>query len=285
MKHLVLALALSVPIWATAAEIIFLNPYPPGGTIDHTLKVLTPELERKGYRVKTQYYRSCGEALSVLKESKSNHFLNILSTAYEPGNKDAGCVMDSRQDRIDLSMGLHGSPWYLCSAPGKKFTAEDIQNSQLRIGFVADFTDKAYITYWLQNLPAKTDHKLVPYRGGGEVRRAVQAGDLDLWFGTANQLKNFPDSACIGSTSPRDPKKLPALATFTRIPSSFPPLEGYNTLWSHKNTVDTRVLEDLTTVVQSESFQEYLKKNSFLSAQQSGSELLEQIETTFKTIK
>ena len=102
MLKFALSMILSIPLLATAAEITFLNPYPPGGTIDHTIKVLTPDLERRGHSVKTQYYRSCGEALAVLKESKSNHFLNILSTAYEPSNPTAGCVMDANRDRIDL---------------------------------------------------------------------------------------------------------------------------------------------------------------------------------------
>lgn len=285
MLKFALSMILSIPLLATAAEITFLNPYPPGGTIDHTIKVLTPDLERRGHSVKTQYYRSCGEALAVLKESKSNHFLNILSTAYEPGNPTAGCVMDANRDRIDLVQGLHGSPWYLCSAPGKKFSAADLRDKPLRIGFVADFTDQAYLTHWLRSLPMSTDHKLVPYRGGGEVRRAIQAGDLDLWFGSANQLKNFPDSSCIGSTSKRDPQKLPFLAAYTRTPSAFPALEGYNTLWSSKGTIDAKVLEDLKTVVQSESFQEYLRKNSFLAADQSGSQLLQQIEETLRTVR
>jgi len=284
MKTLIAALVIA-PMWVSAAEITFLNPYPPGGTIDHTVKVLTPELEKMGHKVKTQYYKSCGEALNALREARPNHFLNILSTAYEPGNANAGCVMDARKDQIDLVQGLHGSPWYMCSAPGKQFTAADLQTQSLRIGYVADFVDQAYLSHWLRNLPRAADTKMVPYRGGGEVRRAVQAGDLELWFGSANQLKNFPDSACIGSTSPRDPRGFPALATFTRTPSAFPALEGYNTLWAPKGTVDSRVLQDIKTAVQGSEFQEYLKKNSFLTVDQSGPQLLQQIEDTLSTIK
>jgi hypothetical protein len=82
----------------------------------------------------------------------------------------------------------------------------DLKSKQLTVGVSRDSIETA--EYLLKGFP---NAKIVPYRGGGLVVKAVAAKDVDLWIGGSTPIRAFPNVSCIGATSTNDPRGVPFL--------------------------------------------------------------------------
>jgi hypothetical protein len=243
---------------AIAEKITVVTPFPPGGTITQIMDVLSAVAQKQGNQIEVRHQKSCAESIEFMK-NKSNVFLNITSDIYEPGEPNAACLLDPGKDDFRVWGSLIKAPFYICAAPGKQLTINDPPSQPRTIGYVSG-TPTGYLTHMLSNFKGTTQFKLIPYRGGGEVNKAAQAGDIDTWFGSG-QIRVFPTATCVGSGIRNDPRKLPFFGELTKPGTNLPEYMLVNLLISNPKTISKEAANVMTLAINSTEFKEYVEKN------------------------
>jgi hypothetical protein len=231
MKKHILALALTlITSLAFSKETInFINPYPPGGGNDQTIQALRPSLERSGYNVETTYLKSCNQAIEMLIKSKNkNDFLIVPNTGISPVANEANCHLDLKNMKdMELMTSVFTGGLYICTAPKKIVSENDLFTKPLKIASVAGHNTR-YLKSVLDNTSKPNNITIVPYRGAGDMIRAVNSGDVDLWFSSSLNTMLTPDTVCLGSTFINNPLKIKFLGEYTAQGKKF---KEYKTIW------------------------------------------------------
>lgn len=263
MKKHILALALTLlSSVAFAKETInFINPYPPGGGNDQTIQALRPALERSGYNVETTYLKSCNQAIDMLKNSKNkNDFLMIPSTVISPVASEANCQLDLKNMKdMELMTSVFTGGVYICTAPKKNVSENDLFTKPLKIASVTDHNIR-YLKSFLENTSKPNNLTIVPYRGTGDLIRGVNAGDVDLWFSSSVNTMKSSDTVCFGSTFINNPLNVKFLGEYTTQGKKF---QEYKTIWlvftKKVTTENTKLFKD---VIGSPEVKDFMLKRS-----------------------
>lgn len=229
MKKLLTTLLFSAIATASLAseKLTFINPYSPGGGNDQTIQALKPSLERKGYNVETTYLKSCNQSIDLLQQSDDpNTYLMFPNTAVSSIPGEAYCHLEmTNLENMKLLTSVFTGGLYLCSAPGKNITDYDFLNKELKVAVTTDFSMR-----YLKSTLSKFDNKLtlIPYRNTGTLIRAVNAGDVDLWFSSSINVLQKEDTKCFGSTFKDNLQKIKFIGEYTPEGSDY---KEYKTMW------------------------------------------------------
>ena len=259
LKMLVATVALLTAQFAQAEKITVAVPYPPGGTLDQVMQILKAAAQKHGNEIDVHYHKSCAESIEFVK-NKPNAFLNIVNEIYDPGNPNAACLLDSNKDEFRVWASLGQSPFYFCAAPGKQVAFNETATEPRTVGYVAASDITNYVNYMLANIMGSTQFKAVPYRGGGALTKAAQAGDIDTWFGSS-QIRTFTTATCYGSGVRNDPRKIPFVGELTKKGTNLPEAVLMNILIANPKSISKEAAGVITSAVDSAEFKEYIEKN------------------------
>jgi tripartite-type tricarboxylate transporter receptor subunit TctC len=262
LKAAVFAASFMVAQVAMAEKIIVANPYPPGGSVDQIMQVIKSAAQRQGTEIEIQYHKSCAEAIDAVRRSDKNTFLNIVSDVYDPKNPDAKCALDSDKDGLQVWGSPASSPYYFCSAPGKKLSFDEMSAQPRKAGMVAAPDLMAYLGHVISNTKKPNQIQVVPYRGGGEIVKAGQAGDIDMWFG-ASQIRAFPADqiTCYGSSVRNDPRGVEFVGNLTKKGVSVPEYALVSILLTDPKTLSAPAAKAMAAAINSAELREYMDKN------------------------
>jgi len=268
---------------AQAEKITVAVPFPPGGTLDQVMQILKVAAQKQGNQIDVQYHKSCAESIEFVK-NRSNAFLNIVNDIYDPGNPNAACLLDPGKDEFRVWASLTQSPFYFCSAPGKQLSFNEAVQKPHTVGYVAASDMTNYVNYMLANVKGSTQFKAVPYRGGGPLTKAVQAGDVDLWFGSA-QIRTFPTATCYGSGVRNNPRKILFIGDLTKPGTNLPELALMNILITDPKRISKEAANVIVSAVESLEFKEYLEKNKITPGTFDGQKVHNELIKSTQAIK
>jgi hypothetical protein len=263
MKSFLLALSLALAStgWAQTAEFVFYHP--PGGGADTHSRGLIIALEQQGVLVKRTYVKSCAEAISYV-ENNSNAFV-ISLTADLRYSHSARCPSIDRVPKLRLYSSIADTSFVYCAAPKRQdLDLKTIETIQRQLLVAVPTIDANWIPFnlFVKNQKKPAELKLVPYKGGGDLKTAVLSGNVDLFYvGTVRDLIDS-GARCLAASTRKNPYGLPFLGDLTTI-KDFPETALTTTLW-HAGSLDKKLHDSLRQAFVSKTFQEYLASN-FLS--------------------
>jgi hypothetical protein len=248
-KFLIAACMLASSSSFAATHISLVSYFPPGGAVGKMADQIKASMDSSKYDVEVIYTKSCEQALQLTNNGTPNVFAFVASSDIRPGNKDAACNLDAVPE-IKPVTSFDKSPYYFCNAVGNHISVADLKSKPVTVGVSRDLIDDA--EYLLKGFP---NAKIVPYRGGGLVVKAVAAKDVDLWIGGSTPIRAFPTVSCIGSTSTTDPRGMPFLGKIfgTNIEELFLSFIVY----ANPQTVGAS-LEALRGVAKNQQFRDFL---------------------------
>lgn len=238
MKKTLIAtiLSLTTALSVASEKINFINPYPPGGGNDQTIQALKPALEKRGFTIETTYLKSCNQGIDMLKNSTDKHtYMMFPNTAISSVKDEAFCHLNiSKLEKMELLTSVFTGGLYLCTASGKNVSNNDLLNKNLKVAVTTDFSMR-----YLKDVTSKFKNslELVPYRSTSDLIRAVNAGDVDLWFSSSINVLKKDDTKCFGSTFKDNPFKIKFIGDLTSD-KKYP---EYKTMWlifTNKNSVE-----------------------------------------------
>jgi len=239
MKHILGKLAAVVavslmPTVGNAANIEILTYYKPGGGTDQNIQMVKPLIEKQGHSVTVNYMKSCNQAIEYLQANNySNRVLWHLNADFKPGDAKAKCVLDGTEDRVN-AIGISAeSPLAVCVSPGKNVSREDLKTKALKLGVAASGAEIFYASKIVETI-GNSNITIEKYRGGGKMRKAAKAGDIDLFFATNSALKKVPGHGeCFYSSMRNDPMGTPFAGG---ADAAFPTIANANIIWSNKES-------------------------------------------------
>ena len=201
-----------------ADEIQAVFHYPAGGGVDSSTAALWTAIEKTSdARVKKIYYKSCAEAMDHVAKTP-NSLLVTESGAVNLDGATTRCP-DARKAGMQLVSLVTSSSGYLCTAPGKtNLTVQDLLgNRSLKVGAGKHPTTSGVAEAFLKDIGSKS--RVIPYANVAELRASAAAGDVDMVYGV-NGIAELvaAGSKCLAASSSDNPRKLPALSTFTKSP-------------------------------------------------------------------
>ena len=281
MKKLIAGflIALTSAVASANTKLNLVTHYPPGGTVDTLMQQVKTILTSKNFDVEVIYVKTCGEAMNIRDKNK-NTIQVMFSSDFRPGDSNAVCVMDPRQDSINLVASFTSNPYYICNAPGKNFTVDNFKE-EITIGIVRD-TDE-YASYLLENFPSKTNVKLLPYRGGSLLAKAITAGDVEMWIGSTGAIRRFPESNCIGSTVKDDVRGKPFLGSILNKPLI--EIRSVDLFFAKNNNLTSDVINSFKELPNSPDLKLFLEKGNISAVKNSPEDVLKEVINLYNTTK
>lgn len=255
-KILIFASSLLISFASYAAEkITLINWYKPGGAVDQYYQVLKKDLEDAGHPVDIEYVKTCGQALAIVKDS-GNTFTVTSASAFIPQNEASSCrglTPDTKSPKLFSTIGK--SPFYICYTKTRQLTKSDIMQNEIKIGSAAEsFT--VYLNRWVK----KTNNPKLSvslYATSAEVKRAILAGDIDIWFGShATNSTVEGKYNCFASSMKNNSKNLPFMGTLVNDPNFYEMMQVF-VLWSSER-LDPQVNKSMTGAFKTPRFRQYL---------------------------
>lgn len=203
-----LVFGVSAPAFA-ADDVNIILYYKPGGFSHQTVEMVKGELTKRGATVNVNHLTSCKQAIDVLRKSDGNTFLWGASWHYAPGQADAKCPMDGPKEGI-FPVGIAAeSPIAFCASPDANLNSvSDLKKAGLKAGVASGNDGK-----WVQKVLDQhglNNIEIDKYRGGGKMRKAAVAGDVDLIaISNAGMKKVKGLGKCFFSSVRNDPKGTP----------------------------------------------------------------------------
>lgn len=259
MKQLcALLLFLLAPVMVMANEkITLINWYPAGGSIDQYYQIIKKNLESNGHTVELEYVKTCAQALSRLQKSK-NVFTATSASAFIPQSASSSCrdlTIESKSPKIFSTM--YNSAFDICYSKSRQLTQNDIFHNTVKIGAVAE-SFSVYLNYWIK----KTNNpnlSMTLYSGSGEIRRAILAGDIDVWFGSFGLHATVAGRYhCFASSLKNNPTNLPFMGSIIKDPE-FPELQQVFVLWSSE-LLSPQVATAMAQTFKTADFMEFVKQ-------------------------
>ena len=262
LKSAFIAVVLVTSQVAWAEKITVAIPNPPGGGLDQVMQVIKSAAQRQGTEIEIQYHKSCAEAIAFVRQKGKNTFLHIPSDVYDPKNPDAKCALDSDKDGLHVWGSSASSPYYFCSAPGKKLSFDKMLALPRKAGVASAPDLMAYFGHVISNTKQPNQILVTPYRGGGEIVKAGQAGDIDMWFG-ASQIRAFPADqiTCYGSSVRNDPRGFEFVGNLTKESALVPEYALVNVLLTNPKNLSTPAAKAMAAAINSPELREYMDKN------------------------
>lgn len=274
LKPLIVTAAILMSQMAQAEKITVVIPYRPGGAADQVMQVLKVAAQKQGNEIDIQYHRSCAESIEFVKNSQKNVFLSIGSDAYDPTNPGAVCKVTHGVDNLRVWGSTSSSPFYFCSAPHRSMSFSDLVLMPRTIGATSVPDLMTYLNHILSNTLVHNQFKIIPYRGGGEVVKAAQSGDIDAWFGSS-QIKAFSSDkiVCYGSSVRDDSRKIPFVGNLVKPGISVPEYPLVNVLITNSKNLSREASNAMALAINSSDFREYLAKNKMTAGTFDGNTL------------
>jgi tripartite-type tricarboxylate transporter receptor subunit TctC len=253
LVSLSLALGLSV---ANATTIEFVHYYPPGGGADLQTSALIPELQKLGIDHKKVFTKSCHDAVEYTKSKKNAVMVSITGDFVEADS--ARCPGRSRVDNVKLFSTVGDVPIMFCASPhNNKLSLDEFSRSgkSYSVGVpVAIISNSFYLYARTQKNPINLT--IVPYKGAGDLRTAVLAGNVDFFVaGSAAPLVNA-GAVCLASSAKPNWANVPSFSDLSTH-RNFPDVSLTTELW-HVNTIDPEIEQAVAKAMASKSFQDKL---------------------------
>jgi len=239
-----------------------ISHYKPGGSHGRALIEFKKYLDGQGYDTTIEHIPSCSKTLDKIKNEDGSNVLITISTEYKPGDPDAWCQYTADGDGFEIVHGLWQGPIYLCNVNNNKFTINDLFTKDIKIGTAVDSIP--VLNSFLDNLPNgdKLTAKVIPYRGGGALRRAVASHDVDMSFMSFQPGNN--STTCIGASDVPNPINVDFYGKYTADPKNF----KYNYQVIHyflgkAGVVYPYVKEAIDKMLKSDMIAKWMKKNNY----------------------
>jgi tripartite-type tricarboxylate transporter receptor subunit TctC len=246
---------------AQAENIEFVFYHPPGGGADTHSRGLITALEQQGILVKRTYVKSCAEAIAQVENNSSSFMVSL--TADLRYSDSAKCPSIDRIPKMKLYSSIADTAFVYCAAPKRSdLDLAAISASKKQLLVAVPTVDANWIPFNLfaRNQKNPADLKLIPYKGGGDLKIAVLAGNVDLFYvGTVKDLLE-QGARCLAASTRKNPYGLPFLGDLTSM-RDFPETALTTTLW-YAGNLDKTLDERLRRAFASQTFKDHLKDNS-----------------------
>jgi tripartite-type tricarboxylate transporter receptor subunit TctC len=266
---------------AQAQNTEFIFYHPPGGGADTHSRGLITALEQQGVTVKRTYVKSCAEAITYVENNPGSVMVSL--TADLRYSDSARCPSIDRVPKLKLYSSIADTSFVYCTAPKRRdldLAAIAASKDQLLVAVPTIDANWIPFNLFAKNQKNPANLKLVPYKGGGDLKTAVLAGNVDLFYvGTVKDLLE-QGARCLAASTRKNPYGLPFLGDLTTV-KVFPETALTTTLW-YSGNLDPAMDKNFRRAFASRTFQEHLQANS-LSHNGIGAGVLS--ETTLKNTR
>lgn len=246
MKKLLLSLLLisgsASALWNNDDDITIVNPSnkaSPASVFAHAYK---EAVDGKFYQAS-----SCEDAGAKFNKTKNAVMIYNSSVEFAARNKGLDCTLKGQTAKNVVFVGQ--TYMYICRLPG---STEEFNSKENTLGMASMYAVEKHENQFKNN---GANVKIVPYGGSKGVLKALRAGDIDLgWMGSGLAKKQGNKLDCLYSTNPADDNFI-GKTVAKKIP------DFRITYVVYTNATDPKVLEKLSSVENSESFNKYMNKS------------------------
>ncbi len=257
MKKFLTLVVLAMGInMAQAATLELVTYYPPGGSADLQGSALAAELQKLGVNHKKVFVKSCRDAIDYVNNNENSLMLSMTGDFLSTDSPR--CPGRDRLPGISLFSTLADAPIYFCASPHLKDTSLADLGSSGKTYTVAVPVAQVSRAFYLYERNQKNPIKMtiVPYKGAGDVRTAVLAGNVDLF--TAGAITPFlkAGAKCLAASSKSNAANLPSYAELSTA-KNFVDVTLITEMW-HVKPLSTEIETAVKKVLVSESFKSRL---------------------------
>jgi len=265
----IIGIALSLMCSVVFAEELTVLVLSPGGSTFASAQTLIPTLAKHGHTLNTIAMKSCAERIQYLVSHPKNTI----------GNFDSGDLMFSAPTvgslcpplaaipvPVEIATSWMDSVLYLMNAPGfegttyKKMMEIGKSGKKIRIGQSIATASHRQIEMFVARNP-EVKFAVLEYTGSGDLRAAIMAGDVDLYFGAALHNEMIEKGA-VELAASRKGTSAQFLGELTSIPNApeLPELVAETAMLTVKGGVSPSVMSALADAFKSDEYQASLKK-------------------------
>ena len=257
MKKILASLGLVVGLsTANASTIEFVHYYPAGGGADLQTSALIQELQKLGIDHKKIFTKSCHDAVKYTKSKPNTVMVSVTGDFVEADS--ARCPGRSRVDNAKLFSTVGDVPIMFCASPhNNKMSLDDFSKSgkTYSVGVPVASISNSFLLY-ARTQKNPVNLTIVPYKGAGDLRTAVLAGNVDFFVaGSAAPLVNA-GAVCHASSAKPNWANVPSFSDLSTY-KNFPDVALTTELW-HVNSIDPVIEQAMIKAMSSKSFQEKL---------------------------
>lgn len=251
---------------ALADDITFFVPTSPGGGIDNAVTGMTASLESSGFTVKKHFLKSCVDVMNATATAGKNAFMvvDVGAMIFNDPSKGSQCPpLDQAKIDVELVSSVYSTPVLLCSKPGSAIRDLDSMIAASKIRTLRIGSSAPLFTNVLNASASTSEVKYVvlPYSGGGTLKPAILAGDVDLYVNGSLPAALEPLGSKCFATSAKGVRNLPTFDEFFLKGKHRLPQVNYSSLMlAVKGTVTDDARVALVKAFKSAKFNDALTK-------------------------